>query len=422
MSLPKILSVDDSRMFQTLINKGFSQYDVQMVFASNGAEGLAVADREMPDVILLDVTMPVMDGIECLAKLKSTPKLQDIPVIMLTAEAGKKNVLKIAKMGVRDYIVKPFTEAAVIDRVARIVDLKPKSGAIHLAKKKPRLITDCIKILVVEEHTAIIKSIQSAVAKCGWNVVGCANPETAQPQVAANIPAERTPDIVLISLAFPNKAALKFFATARQHPALKSIPFLGLCVKTAEFEQRDAKNIGFAGSITKPLDLAEIPCRISRALDLDITPVFYSSEGDFQIVTIPQDLSVVGSIDLSRQSRNKLLNLVNAGFSKLILDLAGVSKVEVPIIRAVTLIVHECEKIGIDWRVICNELENLPNLPTILKSNQKVNSLIKDLPIPFKGKNTIDVYPTRAAAIASFNLDSSTTSSLRAFQAGPSLL
>lgn len=409
MSLPKILSVDDSRMIHTLINKGFSPYDVQMVFASNGAEGLEAADREMPDVILLDVTMPVMDGIECLSKLKATPKLKDIPVIMLTAEAGKENVLKIAKMGVRDYIVKPFTEAAVIDRVGRIVDLKPKSGAAPAAapaaapsaNKKPRVVTDAIKVLVVEEHPAIIESIQKAVAKRGWKVVGCASPEAAQPQVAANIPAEETPDIVLISLAFPNKAALKFFTTARQNPALKSIPFLGLCVKTAEFEQKDAKDIGFAGSITKPLDLAEIPDRIARAMELDVTPVFYSSEGDVQVVTIPQDLSEVGSLDLSRQSRTKVPNFVNAGCSKLLLDLTGVSKVEIPIIRAVASIIHECEKIGIDWRVVGNDVENVPNFPTILETNLKVAAL-KDLPNPFKGKNTIDVHPTRAAAIASF--------------------
>jgi ferredoxin len=78
MSAPKILSVDDSRMIHTLINKGFAPYDVQMVFASNGAEGLEAAAREMPDVILLDVTMPVMDGVECLSKLKADPTLKDI--------------------------------------------------------------------------------------------------------------------------------------------------------------------------------------------------------------------------------------------------------------------------------------------------------------------------------------------------------
>jgi hypothetical protein len=173
-------------------------------------------------------------------------------------------------------------------------------------------------------------------------------------------------------------------------------------VKTAEFEQKDAKNIGFAGSITKPLNLAEIPDRIARAMDLDVTPLFYSSEGDVQIVNIPQDLSELGSIDLSRQSRTKLLNIVNAGFSKLVIDLAGVSKLEVPIMRAVTSIIYECDKIGIDWRIASHELDNLSNLPTILLTNQRVNSTIKELPMPFKGKNTIDVHPTRALAIDSF--------------------
>jgi two-component system cell cycle response regulator len=128
MSSPKILSIDDSRMIQAIIKKAFAAYDVQMVFANNGAEGLDVAAKEMPDVILLDITMPVMDGVECLGKLKADPSLKDIPVIMLTAETGKENVLKIVKMGVRDYIVKPFTEANVIERVSRIVTLKQKAA------------------------------------------------------------------------------------------------------------------------------------------------------------------------------------------------------------------------------------------------------------------------------------------------------
>ena len=412
MSAPKILSVDDSRMIHTLINKGFAPYDVQMVFASNGAEGLEVAAREMPDVILLDVTMPVMDGIECLTKLKADSSLKDIPVIMLTAEAGKENVLKIAKMGVRDYIVKPFTEAAVIDRVSRIVDLKPKSGApvaapvpaaapVASAPKKKRTVIDAIKILVVDEHPAIIESIQKSVAKRGWKVIGSPSPEAAQSHIATSIAAEETPDVILISLAFANKAAHKFFVSARSHPAMKEIPVLGLAVKTATFEQSEAKDAGFEGVITKPLDLAEIPDRIARAMELDITPVFYSAEGDVQVVTIPQDLSETASIDLSRQSRNKIAGFVNAGFSKLLIDLSGVTKVEIPIIRAVASIVHECNRLDIQWRFVGTDVDTLPNFPTFVVTNLKVASL-KDLPNPFKGMNLVDVHPTRAAAIASF--------------------
>jgi len=417
MSAPKILSVDDSRMIHTLIGKGFNGYDVQLVFASNGQEGLEVAAREMPDVILLDVTMPVMDGIECLGKLKADPALKDIPVIMLTAEAGKENVLKIAKMGVRDYIVKPFSEAGIIDRVSRLVDLKPKGGvaaptppaaaaatvapaAQASGPKKQKSVTEAIKVLIVEEYPAIIESITKAVSKIGWNVVGCASPAEALPHVAATVPPNDTPDVILISLAFPNKAALSFYASVRSNPQLKTVPVMGLCVKTATFEQNDAKETGFAGSITKPLDLVELPDRLVRAMNLDNTPLFYSSEGDVQILSIPQDFSDTGSVDLVRYSRPKLAGFVNAGYAKLIMDLSGVKKFEIPLLRAVASILSECNSLDIAWRIVGSD-DDVSTLPTVLSTNQKVAAL-KDIPSPFQGKSSVDVFPTRAAAIGSF--------------------
>jgi two-component system cell cycle response regulator len=417
MSAPKIQSVDDSRMIHTLIGKGFNGYDVQLVFASNGQEGLEVAAREMPDVILLDVTMPVMDGIECLGKLKADPALKDIPVIMLTAEAGKENVLKIAKMGVRDYIVKPFSEAGIIDRVSRLVDLKPKGGvaaptppaaaaapvapaAQASAPKKQKSVTEAIKVLIVEEYPAIIESITKAVSKIGWNVVGCASPAEALPHVAATVPPNDTPDVILISLAFPNKAALSFYASVRSNPQLKTVPVMGLCVKTATFEQNDAKETGFAGSITKPLDLVELPDRLVRAMNLDNTPLFYTSEGDVQILSIPQDFSDTGSVDLVRYSRPKLAGFVNAGYAKLIMDLSGVKKFEIPLLRAVASILSECNSLDIAWRIVGSD-DDVSTLPTVLSTNQKVAAL-KDIPSPFQGKSSVDVFPTRAAAIGSF--------------------
>ena len=417
MSAPKILSVDDSRMIHTLIGKGFNGYDVQLVFASNGQEGLEVAAREMPDVILLDVTMPVMDGIECLGKLKADPALKDIPVIMLTAEAGKENVLKIAKMGVRDYIVKPFSETGIIDRVSRLVDLKPKGGAAAptppaaaaapvapaaqaSGPKKQKSVTEAIKVLIVEEYPAIIESITKAVSKIGWNVVGCASPAEALPHVAATVPPNDTPDVILISLAFPNKAALSFYASVRSNPQLKTVPVMGLCVKTATFEQNDAKETGFAGSITKPLDLVELPDRLVRAMNLDNTPLFYSSEGDVQILSISQDFSDTGSVDLVRYSRPKLAGFVNAGYAKLIMDLSGVKKFEIPLLRAVASILSECNSLDIAWRIVGSD-DDVSTLPTVLSTNQKVAAL-KDIPSPFQGKSSVDVFPTRAAAIGSF--------------------
>ncbi|MEI8293459.1 MAG: response regulator [bacterium] len=409
MSSPKILSVDDSRMIHTLINKGFTPYDVQMVFASNGAEGLEVAAREKPDVILLDVTMPVMDGVECLGKLKADPSLKDIPVIMLTAEAGKENVLKIAKMGVRDYIVKPFTEANVIERVSRLVTLKPKAAASPApavaaaapTARKARIATDAIKILVVDEHPAIAESLAKAVSKRGWKVTSCPGPAEAQPHIASTVATEETPDIILVSLAFPGKGALKFYQTVRLNPALKGIPLVGLSVKTATFDQNEAKETGYCAIFTKPLELDEIPDRIARAMDLDITPLFYTSEGDCQVVSIPQDLSETGSLDLSRQSRKKIADFVNAGFAKLIIDLTGVSKFDIPLIRAVASIISECNGLDIKWRIVGDSPENLSNLPAIVSTNLKIAAL-KELNNPFPTTAPLEIFADRAAAAASF--------------------
>ena len=90
-----------------------------------GVEGLAIAAKEMPDLIILDITMPVMTGIEMLGKLKAESDLKDIPVIMLTAESGKENVMQIVKMGVKDYIVKPFKGEQLIERAKNILKLRP---------------------------------------------------------------------------------------------------------------------------------------------------------------------------------------------------------------------------------------------------------------------------------------------------------
>jgi two-component system cell cycle response regulator len=122
----KILSVDDSRTIRLIVGRAFRPYDVTLVEAANGEEGLAVAAREKPDLIFLDVTMPVMDGVTMLGKLKEDPELKAIPVIMLTAESGRDNVLQIARLGVRDYLVKPFKEEQIIEKAGRCVALEQR--------------------------------------------------------------------------------------------------------------------------------------------------------------------------------------------------------------------------------------------------------------------------------------------------------
>lgn len=122
----KVLTVDDSKTIRMIVKKAFKPYDCILFEAENGQDGLALASREKPELIILDITMPVMTGVEMLEKMKADPLLRDIPVIMLTAESGKDNVMTIVKMGVKDYMVKPFKGNQLIERVQKIFPLEEK--------------------------------------------------------------------------------------------------------------------------------------------------------------------------------------------------------------------------------------------------------------------------------------------------------
>jgi DNA-binding response OmpR family regulator len=124
----KVLTVDDSKTIRMIVKKAFKPFECDLFEAENGHQGLDVARKERPGLIVLDITMPVMNGTEMLDKLKKDPDLKDTPVIMLTAESGKENVLEIVKMGVTDYMVKPFKGEQLIERVTRILTLEPKKA------------------------------------------------------------------------------------------------------------------------------------------------------------------------------------------------------------------------------------------------------------------------------------------------------
>jgi CheY-like chemotaxis protein len=127
MSL-KILTVDDSKTIRIIIRNAFKRFDCEIIEAGNGVEGLEQA-KQNPDLILLDITMPIMDGLSMLAGLRAKPETQGVPVVMLTAEGQKASAEKAVALGSRGYLTKPFTADALIQHVSGVVTLQEKKVA-----------------------------------------------------------------------------------------------------------------------------------------------------------------------------------------------------------------------------------------------------------------------------------------------------
>jgi len=122
---PNILTVDDSKGLRLMVGKALSAFDCEVNEASNGYNAFFAIERTRPDLILLDVAMPVMNGVDMLERLKATPELAGIPVLMLTSPTDHAVMGEIKTLGASGTLMKPFTAAALLEKIRRILKLKP---------------------------------------------------------------------------------------------------------------------------------------------------------------------------------------------------------------------------------------------------------------------------------------------------------
>ena len=104
----KILLADDEEDIKTVISLYLSSKGYEVITAYDGLDAIDKAKTEKPDLILLDVMMPIMNGFEVCQKLKDDAETQNIPIIMLSAAAQSDTITKSLELGAKDYIVKPF--------------------------------------------------------------------------------------------------------------------------------------------------------------------------------------------------------------------------------------------------------------------------------------------------------------------------
>ena len=117
LTRPTILVVDDDDFQHKLIGKLLEKKDYHLIFASNGSVALNLMRKAQPDLILMDVIMPDMDGLETIRNLKVEPQFAKIPVIMITGKSDGRVVSDSMKVGAADFVVKPFDKATLIAKV-----------------------------------------------------------------------------------------------------------------------------------------------------------------------------------------------------------------------------------------------------------------------------------------------------------------
>jgi PAS domain S-box-containing protein len=212
---PTLLVIDDDATARELMQRFLATEGFHIVTSSSGTDGLRLAKELLPDAIILDVLMPVMDGWAVLTALKSDPELADIPVIMLTIVEEKSMAYAL---GASEYLTKPIDRS----RLAAVLDRYRRDGLDR-------------SVLIVEDDAATRDTLRRALEPEGWSIDEAANGQIGLARVE-----ESGPGVILLDLMMPEMDGFEFITELRRHEQWRSIPVVVITAKdlTAEEHRR----------------------------------------------------------------------------------------------------------------------------------------------------------------------------------------
>ena len=222
--LSRVLVIDDDETVHDMLFRLLSKEGFLVEIADNGESGMDKALELKPDVIVLDVLMPGMDGWDVLTRLKNNPETASIPVVMLTMVDDRS---KGYTLGVTDYIYKPVDREKLVTAITRCV----RYG-------------DTAPILIVDDDASQRDLLKRTLEKDGWETIRAHNGRAALEAVRA-----RTPSIIILDLMMPEMDGFELINTLRKNPETREIPVV---VLTA-MDLSNADQMMLASNVTEVL-------------------------------------------------------------------------------------------------------------------------------------------------------------------------
>lgn len=332
-----VLTVDDSKVVRTMVTRHLQHYGCTIVEATNGQEGVDMARAHKPDLVLLDVTMPVMDGRQALGELRKDETTKGIPVIMLTAESGRDLVVEIAKLGVHGYIVKPFQQDTFDKEVSKVLGAPAGATAPQGATA-----VDPKAVLIVDDSEKVLAMAKAALEQ-SMTVLTATSGKDAIAQYA-----KAKPGVVVIDLVMPD---MDGFATIAELQKLGKSTCVALAVRGDASLHERAKKAGYAAVVEKPFQAGELLEHVTQAANAGASPddalkEFVSEDGGCPVFNLPHQSPKL-LIKLLPIFGKKLRSLAEDGNDKLIVDVAQLSELTSEHVAGLVRLLTEAGTLGI---------------------------------------------------------------------------
>ncbi|HRO32280.1 MAG TPA: PleD family two-component system response regulator [Brevundimonas sp.] len=262
----RILVVDDVEPNVRLLEAKLTLEYYDVVTATDGAGALVRAAADQPDIILLDVMMPGMDGFETCKRLKADPATRHIPVVLVTALDGREDRIRGLEAGADDFVTKPIDDVILFARVRSLVRLKQVMDELREREESGRrlgvnadgagrLRGSGGRVLVVDDNPR-------QVEKIGMQLVKEHRPSFETLPDAAMVAAAGPIDLMIVNVAAESFDGLRLIARARTDRATRKVPILAVVDPSDRPRLVKALELGANDILFRPVDAEEMAARV----------------------------------------------------------------------------------------------------------------------------------------------------------------
>src|SRR5579862_4684843 len=263
----RVLVVDDVELNVKLLEAKLASEYFEVLSADNGPRALELADSEVPDIILLDVMMPRMDGFEVCRRLKAHPRTADIPVVMVTALSDVADRLRGLEVGADDFLTKPVNDIALFARVRSLVRLKRMMDELRLREEvcgrlssgetaeDPACDINAAHVLLVEEQGFAATRISETLAPFTSSVRRAASCAEAQQALDDSV------ELVIMSMSLPDGDPLRLVSQLRATESRRGLPILLMADESELPRLAKGLDLGANDYLVRPVDRNELLAR-----------------------------------------------------------------------------------------------------------------------------------------------------------------
>lgn len=238
----KVLIIEDEPELVRALEVRLKTHDYDVITALDGEDGLRKAKEEHPDLVILDIMLPRIEGYEVCRRLKSDESCKHIPIMMVTVKAQNKDKVKGLRMGADEYVVKPFEWDDLLEKVNSLVGSKAT-------------------ILVTDDEPDLVKALTLRLESEGYSVVTASDGKESIEKVR-----ESVPDLIILDVMMPGMDGFETCRRLRKDLDL-DIPIIMLTVKAEPGDKARCFQMGADVYIAKPFDYNNLIHHVRELLE-----------------------------------------------------------------------------------------------------------------------------------------------------------